>query len=243
MNKNTFLNELAKKLHRLPKQDFDDAMSYYNEYFMDAGVDEYTDVTQLVGSVDEVASRIIDESTDKQIEIANTEGGVKNKSRAIWYVLLGIFAAPIAFPIAIVIFAIIFAIIVTVVAVVFSLIVASVCVVIVGFAAIPALFWAESGSQVLVLLGMICMCIAIGVLFCIAFYKIGELVIKGIIKFARYIGRKRKNKNSAAVQTNQSVQPSHMQTGQPGHMQSGQSDQPSETIATAIQENATGGSI
>ena len=201
MNKNTFISELSRKLRGIPKPDYDDAMNYYIEYFMDAGVDELTDVTILVGSVDEVAARILEECTDKQVEKVTQEGGVKNSTKAIWFILLGIITAPIAFPIAFAIILVIFVLIITAIAVVVALLASSIGVVIAGLAAIPAIFWAESSSQAMVLLGIACVSIALGTLMCIAFYKLGELIIKAVIKLIRFISKKnesRKNRASAA---------------------------------------------
>lgn len=201
MNKNTFLSELSRKLRRLPKEDYDDAMRYYTEYLIDCGVDEMEDVTPLVGTVDEVTARIFEECTDKQMDKAVKEGGPKNNSKAIWYILLGIFAAPIAFPIAIVIAAVFFALVVAVFAVIIALLASSIGVVIAGIAALPAVFWAESGSMVCVILGLGCVAISIGVFFCIAFYKLGELLIKGLIKMFGKLGKSKKNKANANEQT------------------------------------------
>lgn len=194
MNKNTFLSELSRKLRGLPKAEYDDAMNYYQEYLMDAGVDDVTDVTPLVGNVNEVAARILEECTDKQIEKTTTEGGVKNSTKAIWFLLLGIFAAPIAFPMAIVFAVVFFTVIVCVVALIIGLIATSIAIVAAGIMAIPAIFWAETGSQALVLIGLALVAISLGVLMCIAFYKIGEAVVKGLIKLFRNIGQKRKAK-------------------------------------------------
>ena len=195
MDKNTFLSELSRKLRGIPKADYDDAMNYYVEYFMDADVGENDDVIGLVGTPEENAARIMEECTDKQFTKAEKEGGVKNSSRALWYIILGLFAAPIAFPIAVAIAAVIFAILVAVVAVIGALILASGAIVIAGVAAIPAIFWAETGSQALILIGIACVGIAFGALMCIAFYKLGELVVKMILKFLRSLGRKKSGKS------------------------------------------------
>ncbi len=204
LNKNTYLSELARKLRRLPKQDYEDALRYYEEFFLDSGVDDTTDVIPLVGNVDEVAARILEECKDRQIEKVESEGGIKNSTKAIWYVILGIFAAPIAFPLAIVVAAVLFALLVTLFAVIFSLIVASFCIVVAGIVAIPAIFWAESGSQVLILLGMSLMSISLGVLLCIGFYKLGELAVKGIIRLIHHIDNSMKKNNGTQNSRQQS---------------------------------------
>ena len=191
MNKDKFLSELSRRLRGLPKDDFDDAMNYYIEYFLDAGVDNTQDVTQLVGTPDIVARRILDECTDKVVTKSTEEGGVKNSTRAIWYILLGIFAAPIAFPLALALAIVFFAVIFVIIAVVIALVASSVGVVIAGIAAIPAIFWAETGSQAMVLMGMACVGVSFGVLMTIAFIKLGELIVKLLIRFFRFISKKR----------------------------------------------------
>ena len=196
MNKLTFMSELSRRLRRLPKEDYDDAMKYYAEYFLDAGVDDNQDVTQMVGTVDEVASRIIDEASEKHLEKVENEGGPKNNSKAIWYIILGIFAAPIAFPVAIALVSIVFAVFVTAIAVVGALLISGAAVVFSGVAVIIAAFWTESMAQMLFILGAGLICISGGVMLCIAFYKLGEALIKGLIKLISSIGRKNKKEVS-----------------------------------------------
>ncbi len=205
MDKNTFLSELSRRLRGIPKADYDDAMNYYVEYFMDAGVGESDDVIGLVGTPEENAARIMEECTDKQFKKAEKEGGVKNSSRALWYIILGLFAAPIAFPIAIALAAVVFSVLVAVIAVIGSLILASVGIVIAGVAAIPAIFWAETGSQALILIGIACVGIAFGALMCIVFYKLGELIVKLIIKFFRFLGNKQKSGRNRKAAGGQSI--------------------------------------
>lgn len=205
MNKNTFISELSRKLRGIPKADYDDAMNYYVEYFLDAEIDETADVTPIVGSVDDVAANILEEYSIKQFEKVEKEGGVKNSTKGIWYVILGIFAAPIAFPLALTAVILVFTLFIVVAALIVSFIAASVGVVVAGIFAIPAIFWAETGSQAMILLGFVCVAIAIGTLLCIAFYKIGELIIKGFIKLFRNIAQKKKVNREKKAETVSSV--------------------------------------
>lgn len=206
MNKSTFLSKLSKKLRGLPKQEYNDAMNYYIEYFLDADIGDDEDVTPLVGNVDEVASRIMDECAEKQIEKTKKEGGVKNSTKAIWFVILGIFAAPIAFPIAIAIAAVFFSILVAVFAIIFSLLVSSVAIVIGGLVAIPAIFWAETSAQALVFLGFALIGISIGLLFCALFFKLGQLFVRLIVSIFSKLGGGKKKKNSTDVTYNAPIE-------------------------------------
>lgn len=198
MNKSTFLSKLSKKLRGLPKQEYNDAMNYYIEYFLDSDIGDDEDVTPLVGNVDDVASRIMDECAVKQIEITKEQGGVKNGTKAIWFVLLGIFAAPIALPIAFALATVFFVIMVCAFAIIFSLLVSSVAIVISGIVAIPAIFWAETSAQAMVFLGVALIGVSIGLLFCALFFKLGQMLVRGIVKlFSKLAGRKKKSKNTA----------------------------------------------
>ncbi|MBO4864315.1 MAG: DUF1700 domain-containing protein [Eubacterium sp.] len=196
MNKIQFMSELSRKLRRLPKDEFDDAMNYYNEYFLDAGLDDNTDVIPIVGTPEEVSKRILDECVDRQIEKVKTEGGVKNSSRAIWLVILGIFAAPIAFPVAIALFAVFFSLIVAAFAVLISLIVAGAAIALGGIGLIPIIFMADTFAQGLVILGVSLICLSLGILLCIGIFKLGELFVRGIANLFSHIGSKKKKEKT-----------------------------------------------
>ena len=49
MNKTEFLKALTKQLKYLPKEDREDAISYYSEYFEDSGIDDNEDVALRFG--------------------------------------------------------------------------------------------------------------------------------------------------------------------------------------------------
>lgn len=190
MNKDQFMKQLAKKLKRLPKEEQDEAMNYYTEYFLDAGVDDTTDVTTLVGKPEAVAAKIMDECLDKQLVKVNKEGGVKNNSKALKYMILGLIVSPVAVPLCTALIIIIFTIFITALAVIISLLVASIGVTLVGVAILPFVFWSTSVPQLLLVLGSAFICIASGVLMFTGFYKLGELLIRGLISLFSAIGKK-----------------------------------------------------
>ena len=57
MNRETYLKELRKYLKRLPKDDYENAMEYFTEYFDDAGNDE--EAIRELGSPREAASDLL----------------------------------------------------------------------------------------------------------------------------------------------------------------------------------------
>lgn len=103
MNKEKFISELRKKLKRLPKEEVDNIIDYYSEYFNDADKDEYEVVKEL-GSPSAIASQILaDYAFDDTKEKSN-----KRYLNRIIMIILAICAAPIAFPLGIVAIALIF---------------------------------------------------------------------------------------------------------------------------------------
>ena len=118
MNRRKFMQELAKKLRRLPDGERRSALAYYDEYFDEAGADNEQRVIDELGSPSEVAAQIISEFAYKNVG----RGGKKaHRTRVLGIVLLGIFASPIALPIAVALFVVLLVLIVAVFVVLVSL--------------------------------------------------------------------------------------------------------------------------
>lgn len=192
MNKNQFLTELQRRLRGVPQEELDQAMEYYTEYFLDANVDDVTDVIPLVGTPEQVAQRIWDECVDKQVTIQRQEGGVKNTAKTVWLIVLAVFAAPIALPVAIAVAAVVFAVLVVIFAVIFSIIVAAVALVIGGFAALPGVFWVVGIGQAFIVAGSALVMIGIGLLLILAFWKLGTWCILQLAQWVRKLGEKKR---------------------------------------------------
>lgn len=60
MNKNEFMESLRDKLAKLNKEDREDAINYYWEYFEEAGFGDESDVTRNVGKPEDIAAKIIE---------------------------------------------------------------------------------------------------------------------------------------------------------------------------------------
>lgn len=61
MNKSTYLNELPRHLKKLPKDDYQNAMAYYTEYFEEAGPENEAQVIEELGMPKEVAAELVQE--------------------------------------------------------------------------------------------------------------------------------------------------------------------------------------
>ena len=107
MNKEKFIVELRKKLKRLPKEEVDNIINYYLDYFNDADKDE-EEVLKELGSPSTIASQILADYAFSDTK-EKSNNGYLNK---IILIILAICAAPIAFPLGIAAIAIVFALII-----------------------------------------------------------------------------------------------------------------------------------
>lgn len=96
MNKIEFIKELKIKLRKLPSKELDDAISYYNEYFEDAQIDDSVNVENELGSPSTIASQILSDYAVKDVQIKDNSS--KNKFSSVGFIILAIFASPIALP-------------------------------------------------------------------------------------------------------------------------------------------------
>lgn len=97
MTRSEYMKELKERLYRLPGDEREAALSYYEEYFDEAGPDRENDVIRELGSPASVASRIL---ADYAMKAARQyPHNPKKGLSAIWFVLLAILAAPLAFPV------------------------------------------------------------------------------------------------------------------------------------------------
>ena len=120
MNKRKFLEVLNHNLRHLPKEDREDAIAYYEEYFAEMNLSEDEDVTLKVGQPEDVARDILGNCTEKHLDEQKEKGGIRSSATVIWMIILGIFASPIAIPLAIAFVAIVFSCVVAMASIVFA---------------------------------------------------------------------------------------------------------------------------
>ena len=118
MNKTEFLAELKRCLRKLPYEEVENAISYYSEYFDDAGAENERRVIEELGSPSELAAKIMADYAIKDME-ASPKSARKGIS-AIWFIILAIFASPIALPIALAFAIVAFALVVVAFALIFA---------------------------------------------------------------------------------------------------------------------------
>lgn len=243
MTRDEYLKELRQKLSRLPAAEQDDAISYYTEYFEDAGDD--AGAMETLGSTSRLAAQITadysarmlkereqqrreppaQEETVPQTDYAKSFEGLnapdsnytytsysepgaayagtppQRQSSLNWiaYVILGIFALPVALPVIIVVFALLFALI----AVCIALVAAFVSVVIALIvSSIATLFTAGAvgltGGSVLITIGGALVALGLGMLLIPLLIKLTIWLVRAIGKLASRIfnSLKRRTENN-----------------------------------------------
>ena len=100
MKRREFIEELEDRLRHLPYKDRKEAIKFYEEYFDEAGSENEQTVIDELRSPAHIASKILSDYAIKEAEGArkSARGGL----RALWFTILGIFAAPIAIPLAVI---------------------------------------------------------------------------------------------------------------------------------------------
>ena len=89
LTKEEYLAQLKKYLKRLPKEDYNNAMDYFTEYFEDAGSEGETSLMQELGTPKEAAYDILDNLISEK---------KKDPGTPVWKIILLTFLAICAAP-------------------------------------------------------------------------------------------------------------------------------------------------
>lgn len=98
MNRDEYMKQIRYYLRKLPREDFDTAIDYFEEYFEEAGAGQESQAIEDLGTPDIAADQII---RDLAMENAiKPNKSVKRGVSAVWVGILAVFAAPIGVPLA-----------------------------------------------------------------------------------------------------------------------------------------------
>lgn len=100
MSRREYMRELEERLSRMPEQERCDAMGYYEEYFDEAGPENEAEVIKSLGTPAQIARQILADFAVKE-SVAKPQSPKKGLW-AIVFIVLAIFASPIALPLALV---------------------------------------------------------------------------------------------------------------------------------------------
>lgn len=141
MTRTEYLAKLHKYLKKLPKQDYDEAMDYFTEYFDEAGPENEAQVIADLGNPKEAAHEILSNLLGKRMGEADRSAS-KNTQNILWIALLAILALPVALPLLIVILVLLLTLVIVIFVLLLTLATLSLASLVTGF----ALLW-ESLTQ------------------------------------------------------------------------------------------------
>lgn len=192
MNKNEFMKKLEQSLKHIPKEDREDALNYYREYFEEMGADDSLDVSQEAGKPEDIAKDIIANCTEKHINEQKEKGGIKSSATTIWMIILAIFASPIAIPLALTAVLLLFAFLLVLFSLVFAIAVSGLAFVVTGLTLIFITFFAPGFAQKLLCFGSGLAILGAGLLFLVAMILFGNLCIRGIANLFKAVFLRKK---------------------------------------------------
>lgn len=190
MDREKFLYELqARLLGRIPDQQLQAVMEYYNAYFDDAGPEREQEVLNGLGSPAQVARQILGERALKDMEQKENRGVLKT----LGIVIMAIFAAPIALPVALALAIMAFVLVLLTVMAVLLVGVAGVCGIIAGVAVAVLGFQTllTSWATTVYFLGGGLLTAGLGILLILVTLTLGRLCIRGFTRLAGRILRRK----------------------------------------------------
>lgn len=202
MKTDEYLRQLSKYLKKLPKADYDDAMEYFTEYFVETDENEAKKLMDELGTPKEAACDIISNILEKKIdekkqadsEKKQVDSDKKSVFGVLWIALLAIFALPVATPLLISGLIVMFCVLLCVVLAVLCVFLFGVCAAIAGMAVIArAIVTVKiSISSAIMLSGLGLAAIGVGIIILLLGVLCVRLFAELIIKFAHKASKRGK---------------------------------------------------
>ncbi len=185
MNRYEFIGELRGRLKRLPPDELQDAVNYYEEYFDEAGIGYNPVDLSAVGTPASVASEILAQTAVRQVE--NNPKSPRSGILAVVFMVLAILGAPIALPLAIALAAVVCSLAVAMGAVILALFIAAGAVAFAGVVALVAAVVQLIVDPVtgIVFLGIALLLLGIGIMFITLIYFLTSRGIPAVIKISK----------------------------------------------------------
>lgn len=187
MNKQQYMSRLAEELAKLPEEEIRAALEFYEEYFAEAGPENEAEVIAELGRPEQAAAQIKADYAVKQMDAEDGKRSPKKGVTAVVWVVLAIFAAPIALPLAVGLAAVVLALLVAVAATALSMLVAFAAAGIGGLilAAVGLGGFTVSFSASLLLIGLGLILAGVSAALCWGVILAARAAVRGIIRWAR----------------------------------------------------------
>lgn len=185
MDRKTYMEAMERELRRLPKEEREEAILYYSEYFDDAGPEHEAEVIEELGAPKETAAQILREVAIKRLE--EPEKAAKKGLSTVWIVILGLCAAPIGLPLLLALITVGLALVICVLAVFFAVLFVGVTLLAAGVIGVGAGFYfmPTQFASALAVAGSSFMVVGIGLLFLLAGCYCCKVIFKGMAKGTR----------------------------------------------------------
>lgn len=134
MTREEYMAKLKKYLRKLPKQDYEDAIEFFNEYFSDTDEAGQQKLMEELGTPKEAAADLMYNLLDRKIQEQDTtnEDNKKNKKGITLLAVLAILSTPVTVPLFIAMLAVLLAVAICVVCVIISDFIAALSVLLIG---------------------------------------------------------------------------------------------------------------
>ena len=99
MTREEYMTKLQKYLRKLPKQDYEDAIEYFNEYFSDTDEEGQQRLMEELGTPKEAAADLMYNLLDRKIQEQDESGEEKKSKKGITLLaVLAIMSTPVTVP-------------------------------------------------------------------------------------------------------------------------------------------------
>ena len=99
MTREEYMAKLQKYLRKLPKQDYEDAIEYFNEYFSDTDEEGQQKLMEELGTPKEAAADLMCNLLDRKLQEQDTDiEEKKSKKGIITLSVLAILSTPVTVP-------------------------------------------------------------------------------------------------------------------------------------------------
>ena len=190
---NRYLNELRKRIKKkLPKEECNDVMEYYTEYFADAGFNNEDEIVKEFGTVEELAGKIIEEYEGKQ-QNGKVYSSAKKGLSLGWVIFIAIIGSPLWLALFCVAFSLLFAVFIVVVtfgATGIGLGVGAIAIIISGIGLLIS-----DIALGIYMIGCGCLICATG----LGLIVLMMLIVQLVSKFFKFIKNKRKEKKTETI--------------------------------------------
>lgn len=198
MNKviDNYILSLKRNLTALPDDDLQDVVEFYQEFLLDGDFYSESAIVNELGTPKQLARKIL-----ADYSIANStredqepeESSSKSNLKTIWFILLGVLAAPVGIPLVIATVFIMVAVLVVFAAIFIGFVMASAALFLAGlfiFAKSFGMLFSPYWTTGLFYLGASVILICIGLMLFPLIMKIIQFLIAECTRFFRYLGRK-----------------------------------------------------